>query len=136
MSSHDKPDPLRSNLDSPLPAQEVPGANATVTVALDRRRFLVGGAAVGIGGIAAAAIRDGELGGPAQTFRGSVPWREGSADAPPAETPATIESFADRSIDPVPDHSPHPEPARDVEAPDKPAPAAAAFSMEVICPAE
>jgi gluconate 2-dehydrogenase gamma chain len=83
MSSHDKPDPLRSNLDSPLPAREVPGANATVTVALDRRRFLVGGAAVGIGGIAAAAIRDGELGGPAQTFRGSVPWREGSADAPP-----------------------------------------------------
>jgi len=83
MSSLDKPDPLRSNLDSPPPVQELPGANATVTVALDRRRFLVGGAVAGIGGIAAAAIRDGELGGPTQTFRGSVPWREGSADAPP-----------------------------------------------------
>jgi gluconate 2-dehydrogenase gamma chain len=49
----------------------------------DRRRFLFGGAAAGIGGMAAAAIHDGELGAPAQTFRGSVPWREGTADVPP-----------------------------------------------------
>jgi len=43
----------------------------------------LGGAVVGIGGVAAAAIHDGELGGPTQTFRGAVPWQEGTADAPP-----------------------------------------------------
>jgi gluconate 2-dehydrogenase gamma chain len=52
-------------------------------VDLDRRRFIAGGAAVGIGGVAAAGIHDGELGAPAQTFRGAVPWQEGTADAPP-----------------------------------------------------
>jgi gluconate 2-dehydrogenase gamma chain len=56
----------------------------TVKVNLDRRRFLIGSAIAGIGGAAAAAaIHDGELGGPAQTFRGAVPWQEGTADAPP-----------------------------------------------------
>jgi gluconate 2-dehydrogenase gamma chain len=51
---------------------------------VQRRRFLLKGAAIaGIGGFAAAAIRDGELGGPAQIFRGAVPWQEGTADAPP-----------------------------------------------------
>jgi gluconate 2-dehydrogenase gamma chain len=49
---------------------------------VDRRRFLLGGAAAGIGGV--AAIHDGELGAPPQSFRGSVPWKEGTADAPPA----------------------------------------------------
>jgi gluconate 2-dehydrogenase gamma chain len=49
----------------------------------DRRRFLIGSAVAGIAGVAAAAIHDGELGGPAQTFRGAVPWQEGTADAPP-----------------------------------------------------
>jgi gluconate 2-dehydrogenase gamma chain len=48
-----------------------------------RRRLLIGSAVVGMGGAAAAAIHDGELGGPPQTFRGAVPWREGTADAPP-----------------------------------------------------
>ncbi len=57
---------------------------AAVKVNLDRRRFLIGSAIAGIGGVAAAAIHDGELGGPAQTFRGAVPWQEGTADAPPA----------------------------------------------------
>jgi gluconate 2-dehydrogenase gamma chain len=53
----------------------------------DRRRFLVGGAVAGTTGVAAAAsLHDGELGGPAQTFNGSVPWREGTADAPPGVT--------------------------------------------------
>lgn len=57
---------------------------ATVAeVNLVRRRLMIGGAVVGIGGVAAAAIHDGELGGPSQTFRGAVPWQEGSADAPP-----------------------------------------------------
>ena len=55
----------------------------TVKVNLDRRRFLIGSAIAGIGGVAAAAMHDGELGGPAQTFRGAVPWQEGTADAPP-----------------------------------------------------
>lgn len=49
----------------------------------DRRRFLVGGAVAGMGGVAAAAMHDGELGGPPQTLRGSVPWTEGTADTPP-----------------------------------------------------
>jgi len=53
----------------------------------DRRRFLVGGAVAGTAGIAAAAsLHDGELGGPPQTFSGSVPWQEGTADAPPGAT--------------------------------------------------
>jgi gluconate 2-dehydrogenase gamma chain len=55
----------------------------TVKVNLDRRRFLIGSAIAGVGGVAAAALHDGELGGPTQTFRGAVPWQEGSADAPP-----------------------------------------------------
>src|SRR6202162_6342053 len=55
-------------------------------VNLDRRRFLIGSAAAGVGGVAAAAIHDGELGGPPQTFRGSIPWQEGTADAPPGAT--------------------------------------------------
>jgi gluconate 2-dehydrogenase gamma chain len=55
----------------------------TATVNLVRRRLLLGGAVAGIGGAAAAAIHDSELGAPAQTFRGTVPWQEGTADAPP-----------------------------------------------------
>jgi gluconate 2-dehydrogenase gamma chain len=54
-----------------------------VTVNLVRRRLLLGGAVAGVGGVAAAALHDGELGGPPQTFRGAVPWQEGTADAPP-----------------------------------------------------
>jgi gluconate 2-dehydrogenase gamma chain len=49
---------------------------------LDRRHFLLGGVAAGVAG-ATAAVHDGELGAPPQTFRGSVPWQEGTADAPP-----------------------------------------------------
>jgi gluconate 2-dehydrogenase gamma chain len=52
-------------------------------VNLVRRRLLLGSAVAGIGGVAGAAIHDGELGGPSQTFRGAVPWQEGTADAPP-----------------------------------------------------
>jgi gluconate 2-dehydrogenase gamma chain len=54
-----------------------------------RRRLLIGGvaAATGIGGAAALALgpglHDGELGAPPRTYRGSVPWTEGAADAPP-----------------------------------------------------
>jgi gluconate 2-dehydrogenase gamma chain len=51
-------------------------------VNLGRRRLLIGSAVVGIGG-ASAAIHDGELGAPPQTFRGAVPWQEGTADMPP-----------------------------------------------------
>jgi gluconate 2-dehydrogenase gamma chain len=49
----------------------------------NRRRFLIGSAIAGIGGVAAAAMHDGELGAAPQTYRGSVPWQEGTADAPP-----------------------------------------------------
>ena len=55
----------------------------SIEVDLVRRRLILGGAVVGLGGVAAAAIHDGELGSPPQTFRGAVPWREGTADAPP-----------------------------------------------------
>lgn len=51
---------------------------------IDRRHFLIGTAAgVGVAGVGAAAIHDGELGAPPQSFRGAVPWQEGTADAPP-----------------------------------------------------
>ena len=58
-------------------------ARSTVKSKVDRRRFLIGSAMAGLGGAAAAALHDGELGGPSQTFRGAVPWQEGTADAPP-----------------------------------------------------
>jgi gluconate 2-dehydrogenase gamma chain len=58
------------------------GPAERVEVLLDRRRFLIGGAAAGIAGAKAAALHDGELGAPPQTFQGSVPWEEGAADSP------------------------------------------------------
>ena len=69
----------------PLPPEPKAPAEAPAEATdLQRRRFLIKGAAIaGIGGAAAAALHDGELGGPAQTFRGAVPWQEGTADAPP-----------------------------------------------------
>jgi gluconate 2-dehydrogenase gamma chain len=46
--------------------------------------LLIGGAAVGAAGAAAAAARhDGELGAPPETFHGAMPWQEGAADVPP-----------------------------------------------------
>ena len=50
---------------------------------IDRRHFLIGTAAAGVAGVSVPAIHDGELGAPPQSFRGSVPWQEGTADAPP-----------------------------------------------------
>jgi gluconate 2-dehydrogenase gamma chain len=60
---------------------------------LIRRRLLLGGAAAGIG-VASAAIHDGELGGPTQTLRGAVPWREGAADVPPGVSGTGYTFFA------------------------------------------
>ena len=82
---------------------------------VDRRRFLMGTALAGAAGAAgAAALHDGELGGPPQTITGQVPWQEGAADAPPGATGtdfvfftpaerAFIEAAVDRLIpsDPV-----------------------------------
>src|SRR5471030_1951117 len=51
-------------------------------VSIDRRQFLIGGVAA-VGSAAAATVHDGELGAPPQTVRGSIPWQEGTADAPP-----------------------------------------------------
>ena len=64
------------------PRDAPPGAE---TPDFSRRRFLIGGAAAatGIGGAAAVGLHDGELGAPPETFRGAVPWTEGTADAPP-----------------------------------------------------
>ena len=50
---------------------------------IDRRTFLMGGVAAGVAGAAAAPVHDGELGAPPQTYQGAVPWKEGTADAPP-----------------------------------------------------
>src|SRR6202020_965667 len=56
-------------------------------VNLRRRQLLVGGVAAGIAGTAAAtALHDGGLGAPPQTIRVAVPWKEGTADAPPGAT--------------------------------------------------
>jgi gluconate 2-dehydrogenase gamma chain len=52
-------------------------------VNLRRRQLLIGSVAAGLAGTTAATVRDGELGAPPQTIRGAVPWKEGSADAPP-----------------------------------------------------
>jgi gluconate 2-dehydrogenase gamma chain len=52
-------------------------------VNLRRRHLLIGGVAAGIAGTAAASVHDGELGAPPQSIRGSVPFKEGTADAPP-----------------------------------------------------
>jgi len=52
-------------------------------VDLRRRQLLMGSVAAGIAGATAGPVRDGELGAPPQTIRGSVPWKEGAADAPP-----------------------------------------------------
>ncbi len=85
-----------------------------VELAFDRRRFLVGGAVAGTAGAAAAAGRhDGLLGGPPQTYNGSIPWQEGTADAPPgasgtdfvfftAPERSFIEAAVDRLIPPDP----------------------------------
>jgi gluconate 2-dehydrogenase gamma chain len=52
-----------------------------------RRFLLLGSAAAGVAGAAAAAaIHDGELGAPPRKFRGEVPWEEGAADSPPELT--------------------------------------------------
>ncbi len=62
--------------------------------AVDRRRFLIGGAVVGTAGAAAAAaIHDGELGAPPETYSGAVPWQEGTADAPPEATGTDFKFF-------------------------------------------
>ena len=50
---------------------------------LDRRHFLIGTIAAGVAGVSAGPVHDGELGAPPQTFRGAVPWQEGTADSPP-----------------------------------------------------
>ena len=71
MSSEDKPELF-------------PDVTTPVKVSLNRRRFLIGSTVAGIGGVAAATLHDGELGAPAQSYRGSVPWAEGTAVAPPA----------------------------------------------------
>ena len=50
---------------------------------ITRRQLLVGGALVGAAcATGAAALREGERGGPPQTIKGAIPWREGTADAP------------------------------------------------------
>jgi gluconate 2-dehydrogenase gamma chain len=59
-----------------------------------RRQLLV----AGLGGAASAAVvaatlHDGELGGPAQTFRGAVPWTEGTADSPPGASGSSYVYF-------------------------------------------
>ncbi len=77
--------PSRSDDEKSGSRPPAPGDAATAAAKVNqvRRRLLLGTAVVGVGGAAAAIVRDGELGGPSQTIRGAVPWQEGSADAPP-----------------------------------------------------
>ena len=97
MSLPDELDPLRAHLETKGSAvdasdndptqslRNLPQRGPVATTAkvnLIRRRLIMGSAVVGIGGVA-AAMHDGELGGPPQTFRGAIPWQEGAADAPP-----------------------------------------------------
>lgn len=64
-----------------------------------RRRFLLASAAAGIGSAAAASLHDGALGGPSQTLRGSVPWTEGTADAPPGAVGTEYRYFTPTELD-------------------------------------
>jgi gluconate 2-dehydrogenase gamma chain len=51
---------------------------------INRRRLLLAGALAGTAGAAsAAALHDGGLGAPPETIKGTMPWREGTADVPP-----------------------------------------------------
>jgi gluconate 2-dehydrogenase gamma chain len=69
---------------------------AVVKKAFDRRHFLIGGAVVGTAGAAAAAaVHDGELGAPPQTYTGAVPWQEGTADAPPGAAGTDFKFFTE-----------------------------------------
>lgn len=101
-----------TRLDDSKPQEEptvmpprVDNSSAAMNVDLLRRKLLVGGAVVGFGGMTVAAIRDGELGAPPQTIRGSVPWQQGTADAPPGVsgseyvffTPAEV-AFIDAAV--------------------------------------
>lgn len=52
-------------------------------VPIGRRRFLIAGVSVGIAEAKATELHDGELGAPPATYRGAVPWQEGTADSPP-----------------------------------------------------
>jgi gluconate 2-dehydrogenase gamma chain len=75
----------QNDRDEPCAATAAPGPAPD----LGRRRLVLGGALAGVGtavaGIGGAtALHDGELGAPPETFRGEVPWVEGSADVPPA----------------------------------------------------
>ena len=55
-------------------------------VSLDRRKLLGIGAAIGtIAAADAVATHDGMLGGPRETIRDTLPWRDGQTDAPDAE---------------------------------------------------
>jgi gluconate 2-dehydrogenase gamma chain len=86
---------------------------SVIDVDLLRRRLLIGSAVAGIDGVTGAAIRDGELGGPSRTLRGSVPWQEGTADAPPGVsgsgyiffTPAEV-AFIDAAVARLIPHDP------------------------------
>jgi gluconate 2-dehydrogenase gamma chain len=113
MSSQDKFSAQRPDLESRSLAQKItdhevrqPLGNPpdcgpvapTVEVNLVRRRLLIGSAVVGLGGVAAAAIHDGELGGPPQTFRGAVPWQEGTADAPPGVSGSGYAFFTPQEV--------------------------------------
>jgi gluconate 2-dehydrogenase gamma chain len=62
-------------------------------VNIHRRRLLIAGASVATASAALAAIHDGELGGPAETIRGAIPWEEGAADAPPEITGGDFRFF-------------------------------------------
>ena len=62
---------------------------------ITRRSIVLGGAAAGVAGATGAAIHDGELGAPSRAYVGSMPWEEGTADAPPEVVGKEFKFFTD-----------------------------------------
>jgi gluconate 2-dehydrogenase gamma chain len=79
---------------------------------IDRRRILLGAAAVG--SIGAAPARDGQLGGPPRNYSGALPWTEGAADAPTSAQAGEFRFFSTLElgfIEPAIDRLIPPDPA-------------------------
>jgi len=95
-----RPDELESPQESREAARPPVGGPAATALGVNllRRRLLVGSAVVGIGGVTVAAVRDGELGAPPQAIQGSVPWQQGTADAPPGVSGSAFVFFAPLEI--------------------------------------
>src|ERR1700753_3357537 len=63
---------------------------------VDRRPFLATSVAMaGVAGAAAAELHDGELGAPAESIKGAIPYAEGATDQPPGVTGTDFKFFTE-----------------------------------------